>query len=81
MRAKVLKAKIEDYQRFVITLIILATYFYMGIIISVYIEESGNANLLAILALTSLTIAGWFSYLLKKWQHRLNEKDMENEHL
>jgi hypothetical protein len=71
---KDMKAKIEDYRRFVITLLILSIYFYLGMVITVYIEEqSGNSNLLIGLMLVCIVVAGWFSLLLRNWVKKLND--------
>ncbi|MBM7569581.1 YrhC family protein [Aquibacillus albus] len=68
-----LKQKIEDYSRFLVTLIILSIYFYLGMIITLIIEPSDKGYLLIVLMLGSLSIAGWFSYLINKWRKKLNE--------
>ncbi|MRH43042.1 hypothetical protein GH741_10130 [Aquibacillus halophilus] len=68
-----IKNKIADYSRFLITLLILSIYFYLGMIINIFLAPTGKENILIGLLLASLMTAGWFTILLKKWQSQLNE--------
>ncbi|QKY69530.1 YrhC family protein [Lentibacillus sp. CBA3610] len=56
-----LKLKLKDYHRFSVTLLILASYLYMGAIINTYIHYSPDGSGLTILSFAAVTIAGWFS--------------------
>ena len=68
-----IKQKIEDYSRFLITLIILSVYFYLGMIITTFLEPSEHSNILIVLLLGSTALAGWFAYLLQQWKKQLND--------
>ncbi|QDP40685.1 YrhC family protein [Radiobacillus deserti] len=73
---KLLKAKIEDYSRFLITLLIVSSYFYIGMLINTYLEPNlDKAIFLVFLMLTSLFVAGVFAGLLKKWMTRIQEDE------
>ncbi|WP_226036979.1 YrhC family protein [Aquibacillus saliphilus] len=69
-----IKNKIEDYSRFLVTLLILSIYFYLGMIINVFLSPTGKESILIGLLLVSLSISGWFALLLRKWQIQLNEQ-------
>lgn len=68
-----IKQKIDDYSRFLITLIILSIYFYLGMIITNFIEPSNKGVLIVFLLLFSLSLAGWFLFLITKWRKQLNK--------
>ncbi|MFD1362977.1 YrhC family protein [Lentibacillus salinarum] len=56
-----LEAKLKDYRRFTATLLILASYLYMGAIINTYIHYSSDGKGLIILAFLTAVMAGWFA--------------------
>ncbi|MCT2537639.1 YrhC family protein [Aquibacillus koreensis] len=68
-----MKQKIEDFSRFLITLLVLSIYFYLGLVIFTFIEPSDKSNILLILLITSVSLAGWFAFLLSKWRKQLHE--------
>lgn len=70
---KELKAKIEDYSRFIITLIIVSFYFYLGSIISIYIEPKEGGSMLMLLSGASISVAMFFVVLWKKWKKDYQE--------
>ncbi|WP_186576484.1 YrhC family protein [Aquibacillus kalidii] len=72
-QSKHLKDKIEDYSRFLFTLLILSIYFYLGMIINTFLEPSDKYGILIILMLVSISLAAWFAFLLKRWQNQLSE--------
>ncbi|UFT97857.1 YrhC family protein [Radiobacillus kanasensis] len=75
----VLRAKIEDYSRFLVTLLIVSGYFYIGMLIHTYMEpDRHKAYFLIVLLLVSLFVAGYFAMLLKKWTIRIqNDESIE----
>ncbi|MFC0522522.1 YrhC family protein [Pontibacillus salicampi] len=72
---KQLQGKVEDYKRFILTLIILSVYFYMGTIITTFIHPSGYNLLLLGITIASIVAAGVF---VQRWQ-KLNKQLHEME--
>lgn len=72
---KELKAKMEDYKRFIMTLIILSFYFYIGSLINLYIEPKDGGPLLMLLSGVSITAALVF---IMKWK-KCNKVVQENQ--
>ncbi|MFC4558896.1 YrhC family protein [Virgibacillus kekensis] len=70
-----LELKLKDYRRFVGTLLILASYLYLGSIIYLYVRQSSDGNFLVLMSLGAVLSAGWFLYR----SHRLKAKINENE--
>ncbi|SDQ47702.1 YrhC-like protein [Virgibacillus subterraneus] len=70
-----LELKLKDYRRFTATLLILASYLYMGAIINTYIRQSPDGSSLTLLAFATTFVAGWLIY----HSHRLKIKIQENE--
>ncbi|MFD1038563.1 YrhC family protein [Virgibacillus byunsanensis] len=70
-----LQLKLKDYQRFIVTLLILSSYLYMGAIINTYIQPSSDGNALFNLSFTITIVAMFFFY--KK--HRIKKKLEDNE--
>lgn len=68
-----LKQKIEDYSRFLITLLILSVYFYLGMIINIFIEPTDKSTILIVLLISSISLAGWYCYLLNKWRKQMQQ--------
>ncbi|WP_171038038.1 YrhC family protein [Aquibacillus sediminis] len=68
-----MKQKIKDYSRFLITLLILSVYFYLGMIINTFLVPSEQSGLLIILMLSSLSFAGLFAFLISKWNKQLKQ--------
>lgn len=66
-----------DYERFSITLIILSIYFYIGAIITTYIEPASNSQILFFLACIALLFVVYFFY---KRQQIIKQLDNE-EHM
>ncbi|MDL4841464.1 YrhC family protein [Aquibacillus rhizosphaerae] len=73
LQSEKIQQRIEDYSRFLITLLILSIYFYLGMVINIFIEPTDKSTLLIGLMLGSLAVAGFFTYLLSKWRKQLNE--------
>ncbi|MDC3415603.1 YrhC family protein [Aquibacillus salsiterrae] len=73
MEQQRIKQRIEDYSRFFITLIVLSVYFYLGMIITNYLEPSDKGILLVWLLLLSLISSGVFLYLVIKWKKQLSD--------
>jgi len=73
---KQLQAKVDDYRRFVITLLIVSFYFYMGSLITVYLEPF-QEGFIILMILTSLSILSSFYFLLK-WK-KCKQTLAENE--
>ncbi|WP_407269522.1 YrhC family protein [Radiobacillus sp. PE A8.2] len=72
-----MKQKIEDYSRFLVTLLILSFYLYLGMLITVFFNPSELANLVIGLLLVSISIAGAFAWKLRSMQFQYNE--LENK--
>ncbi|WP_229717892.1 YrhC family protein [Thalassobacillus devorans] len=70
---KQLETKIEDYKRFVITLIILSSYFFVGTIISMHVYQNQLEELMMTLTLIGLTAAFYFTLKLSDFQQRISE--------
>ncbi|WP_163970076.1 YrhC family protein [Oceanobacillus halotolerans] len=54
--------KLKDYQRFLVTLLILASYLYMGAIINTYIQPNHHSPYLYMLSLILIVLASIFLY-------------------
>ncbi|MFG6114246.1 YrhC family protein [Halobacillus sp. MO56] len=72
---KQLENKIEDYKRFVITLIIVSSYFFIGTIISMYVYHNQLEGLMVTLTLTGLATAFYFILKLSEFQQKLMEEE------
>ncbi|SDK52495.1 YrhC family protein [Sediminibacillus albus] len=70
---KQIEQKIEDYTRFLKTLLMLSTFLYLGLIISYYLEPNGKGAIVCGLLIATVSLAGWFAALLRKWQRQLNQ--------
>ncbi|MCD5323660.1 MULTISPECIES: YrhC family protein [Pontibacillus] len=72
-----LKARMEDYSRFIVTLLILSVYFYLGTIITTYLTES-NYELL-MMGLTTISISAAFVYTMrwKKCSQKLQDQETQ----
>ncbi|WP_077621426.1 YrhC family protein [Sediminibacillus massiliensis] len=70
---KDLEHRVEDYSRFLVTLLILGTFFYFGMVISYFLEPNGKGSIMAWLTLSTLTCAGIIAGLLRKWQIQRNQ--------
>ncbi|MGR9049283.1 YrhC family protein [Halobacillus faecis] len=68
-----LKKKVMDYKRFVMTLLILSTYFYIGTLISLY--EYGTKAYLFLYPVIGIALLAAFIMTLKirKWKRQLIE--------
>ncbi|MEC3883193.1 YrhC family protein [Halobacillus sp. HZG1] len=66
-----LKKKVMDYKRFVMTLLIMSTYLYIGTLISLY--EYGTTTYLFLYPVIGLTLFTAFFMTLKirKWKRQL----------
>ncbi|MCP3025597.1 YrhC family protein [Halobacillus sp. A5] len=71
---KHLENKLRDYRRFTMTLLILSSYLYIGVIISLY-EYQTNAYyyLFAVIAVL-LGTSAIFINKIKHWQQKLREE-------
>ena len=67
---KQVKAKIEDYQRFIATLLIFGSYLYIGAINEIYIHPSHDGKIYLILSFTSILV----SIILFERQYKLQKK-------
>jgi len=74
--SKQLQAKVEDYSRFVITLLIVSFYFFMGSLITVYLKPSSEGSI-TLMILTSVSIVTSFYFVLK-WK-KCKQTLAENE--
>ena len=72
---KQLETKIEDYKRFVITLIILSSYFFVGTIISMHVYQNQLEEMMMTLTLIGLTVAFYFTLKLSDFQKRISEEE------
>ena len=72
---KQLESKIEDYKRFVITLIILSSYFFVGTIISMHVYQNQLEEMMMTLTLIGLTVAFYFTLKLSDFQKRISEEE------
>ncbi|MFG6121287.1 YrhC family protein [Thalassobacillus sp. B23F22_16] len=72
---KQLETKIEDYKRFVITLIILSSYFFVGTIISMHVYQNHLEEMMITLTLIGLTAAFYFTLKLSDFQKRISEEE------
>ncbi|SDN00448.1 YrhC family protein [Sediminibacillus halophilus] len=70
--AKLIEERIEDFGRFLVTLLMLSAFFYLGMIINYYLEPMDNGGLLPTILILTIMAAGWIAVLLKKWQRDLN---------
>ncbi|KGX88956.1 YrhC family protein [Pontibacillus litoralis] len=68
-----LKARIEDYKRFIITLLIMSVYFYLGTLITTYIKPNAMNLLFLSITMISLCIAAFFIWKVKKWNDDMSE--------
>ncbi|WP_164668533.1 YrhC family protein [Virgibacillus doumboii] len=70
-----LNIKLKDNQRFIATLLILASYLYIGAFINTYIKLSPDGSGLTILAFAITILAG----ILTFQSHRMKIKIEKNE--
>ncbi len=63
---KQLQAKVVDYKRFVMTLLIVSFYFYLGTLITVYLKPVQEGSMI-LMGLTSVSIIASF-YFLFQWK-------------
>ncbi|RYG74770.1 hypothetical protein EU245_00895 [Lentibacillus lipolyticus] len=70
-----LETKLKDFRRFTATLLILASYLYMGTVINTYIHYSPDGIGLAVLAFAVTVAAGLFII----YSHQLKQKIQDNE--
>ncbi|HLS07606.1 YrhC family protein [Lentibacillus sp.] len=68
-----LDLKLKDYRRFTVTLMILASYLYMGAIINTYIDYSPDGKGLTILSFLAAFTAGWLSFRAHRLKLKLRE--------
>ncbi|WP_255574542.1 YrhC family protein [Halobacillus sp. Nhm2S1] len=68
-----LKEKISDYKRFVITLLIMSTYLYIGTLISLY--EYGTKAYLFLYPVMGIALVTAFvmTWKIRKWKKKLVE--------
>lgn len=66
-----IKGKMEDYSRFIVTLIILSFYLYIGTVINTFVYQSSQAIILVFLTIVSLSAAMVFVLKWKKYQQIL----------
>ncbi|MBM7554681.1 YrhC family protein [Thalassobacillus pellis] len=69
--------KIEDYKRFILTLIILSSYFFIGTIISMYVYHNDLESIMVTLTLIGLTFAFYFTLQLSELQQQLHQHENE----
>ena len=74
---KELKAKIEDYKRFILTLIILSFYFYIGTLITTYIHPNKFNSVLLMLTGASIVASMMFVVKWKKFNKQYQEQQQE----
>lgn len=70
---KQVKAKIEDYQRFIATLLIFGSYLYIGAINNIYIHPTSDGKLLLILSFSSIIVSIIFFDRQYKLQKTIKE--------
>jgi len=66
---KYIKSKIRDYERFIVTLLIISIYLYLGAINDIYVHPSSDGEFLLILSFSSVVLSLIFAkcnYKLKK---------------
>ncbi|WP_053219088.1 YrhC family protein [Virgibacillus senegalensis] len=71
-KAKLIEEKIEDFGRFLVTLLMLSAFFYLGMVINYYLEPIESGGLLPALLVVTVLASGWIAVLLKKWRQQLN---------
>ncbi|HLR61088.1 MAG TPA: YrhC family protein [Lentibacillus sp.] len=67
------ETKLADYRRFTVTLLILASYLYMGAVINTHINYSADGKALTLLSFASAAIAGWFSFRTRRLGGKLQK--------
>ncbi|GGD04132.1 YrhC family protein [Pontibacillus salipaludis] len=77
MNTNHLKARMEDYSRFIITLLILSVYFYLGTIITTYLTESDYGALMMGLTTVSMGAAFFFTLRWKKCSQVLQDQESQ----
>ncbi|MFD2759497.1 YrhC family protein [Lentibacillus juripiscarius] len=70
-----LEMKLQDFRRFTVTLLILASYLYMGTVINTYIHYSPDGRGLAVLSFVVTAAAALFML----YSHYLKQKIKEKE--
>ena len=70
---KYIKAKIKDYERFIITLLIGSIYLYLGAINDIYVHPSSGGELLLILSFGSFFLSLIFAKCNYKLKRRLEK--------
>lgn len=70
---KQVKAKIEDYQHFIATLLIFGSYLYIGAINNIYIHPTSDGKLLLILSFSSIIVSIIFFDRQYKLQKTIKE--------
>ncbi|MBH0229956.1 YrhC family protein [Halobacillus yeomjeoni] len=70
-----LQKKIEDYKRFIATLLILSSYLYMGTLISIFEYKSNDYYYLLPLTVSSLLAVTIFMVKINKWQRQIAADD------
>ncbi|MFD1018844.1 YrhC family protein [Thalassobacillus hwangdonensis] len=72
---KELKGKIDDFKRFIMTLLILSSYLFIGTLISMYEYKNGLEGLMMALTVTGLGVAFYFTLKVSRFQKQLYELD------
>ncbi len=70
-----LKMKMLDYERFIMTLIVLNCYLYMGAIITTYLQPSSNNQILFYLTVALIGVTALLIYKYKKIKDILEENE------
>lgn len=68
-----MKKKISDYKRFIVTLLILSSYLYIGTLISIYEYQANYHLYLYPLLIFTLLSAMVMSLKTKSWQRKVME--------
>ncbi|WP_106497070.1 YrhC family protein [Lentibacillus sp. Marseille-P4043] len=72
-KTKELELKLKDYQRFIITLLIISIYLYMGAIMDTYIRPKADGGLLTGLSFGMVTAAAGLIMKYRKMKSKVRK--------
>ncbi|MGY0694304.1 YrhC family protein [Virgibacillus sp. FSP13] len=73
-KTKELELKLKDYHRFIITLLIISIYLYMGAVMDTYINPKADGGLLTGFSFGMVVVAAGFIMKFRKIKAMLEDK-------
>ncbi|WP_176555820.1 YrhC family protein [Virgibacillus ndiopensis] len=73
-KRKELELKLKDYKRFMITLLLLSIYLYLGAVIDTYIQPTNDGDFLFNLSFGMTVIVSLFGLRFRRLKAKLEER-------